>query len=608
MVWTDGTNPEQRLAIEAPGHVAVIAGPGTGKTRTLLGKALQLIEDEVATVADVRLVNFTNAGVRDLKRKIVSDSAYGRLSTQQVSTFHSMAFRSLIAVESRDIPRPVAVLDDWEERMFIDRLVNAELDLRDVRRAKKLRDDYNARWCQAAEDVDAWMNHERRRFEQFYRKSQDALRFVTRGELTFLWWKYLHANPGASASELRFPYRYLLVDEYQDLNECEHEILRMLARAGATIFAVGDPNQSIYEIMRHAHPEFCANFPARLGAGKLHVLDESYRCPEMVLRAGVALLGDRAGIPDPRKAKRKGEAAILRFPEDTGEVSGLAQLAKYELARNPECRVLIAVPTRNLAKPFVAELSRLGLPVDDRTAREEKSDDECRYARALVSLMKDKSHSVAAATAIILRCAPSTRESRGVELIRLAHDHSTPVAGLLFGTIDVGRTLTKSRSIVLADLDRMAHATDPGAELTTVTGCQDTSWSDSGDDDDDRADMAEDPAQLEPGKVTLMTLHACKGLEAEIVLLPAIEPGFYEQGTVGRDTDERRRLLYVGITRALQVAILSYANRRYGSDRYRDPTSSSPVKGRSSFIDEITRDPDLAPRAAGEYLAARLNS
>jgi hypothetical protein len=49
------------------------------------------------------------------------------------------------------------------------------------------------------------------KFEQFYRKSQDALRFVTRGELTFLWWKYLHANPGASAAELRFPYRHVLV-------------------------------------------------------------------------------------------------------------------------------------------------------------------------------------------------------------------------------------------------------------------------------------------------------------------------------------------------------------------------------------------------------------
>ena len=607
MAWTDGTNSEQRSAISALGHVAVIAGPGTGKTRTLLGKALQLIEDEVATVAEVRLVNFTNAGVRDLKRKILSGTTYGRLSTQQVSTFHSMAFRSLLAVESRDIPRPVVVLDDWEERMFIDRLVNAELDLRDVRRAKKLRDDYNARWCQAAEDVDAWMNDERRKFEQFYRKSQDALRFVTRGELTFLWWKYLHANPGASAGELQLSYRYLLVDEYQDLNECEHEILRMLAQAGATIFAVGDPNQSIYEIMRHAHPEFCANFPTRLGSGELYVLDESYRCPEMVLRAGVALLGRREGIPDPRKAKSRGEAAILRFPDDTGEVSGLAQLARHEVARTPECRVLIAVPTRNLAKPFVAELIRLGVAVDDRTAREEKSDDECRYARALVNLTKDKSHSVAAATAIILQCAPTTRESRGVELIRLSHDHSTPVAGLLFGKTEVGRTLTKSRSIVLAHLERLAHADNPGAELTAITGCQDTPWSDSGDDDNS-AEMAEDPAQLEPGKVTVMTLHACKGLEAEVAILPAIEPGFYEQGAVGREKDERRRLLYVGITRALQTTILSYASRRYGSDRYRDPTSSSPVKGRSTFIDDIARDPDLAPRAAGDYLMDRLKS
>ena len=606
MAWTDGLNSQQRCAIDARTHVALIAGPGTGKTRTLLGKALQLVEDELATAAEIRLVNFTNAGVRDLKRKILTDSSYSRLSHQQVSTFHSMAFRSLLAVEARDIPRPVVVLDDWEERMFIDRLVNAELGLRDVRKAKKLRDDYNARWCQAAEDVDAWMNDERRRFEQVYRSSQDALRFVTRGELTFLWWKHLRANPGASTAELRIPYLYLLVDEYQDLNECEHEILRMLAAVGVTIFAVGDPNQSIYEIMRHAHPEFCANFPARLGAGELHVLDESYRCPEMVLRAGIALLSDRKGIPDPRRAKTTGEVAILRFPDDTGEVSGLAQLARHELARTPESRVLVAVPTRNLARPFVAELRRLGVAVDDRTARDQSSDDECRYARALVNLTKDRSHSVAAATALILRCAPTTRESRGVELVRLTYDHSTPAAGLLFGSIDLGRALTISRGRVLSDLHRLALAEDPAGELTRITGCQNSPWADSCDDD--LAEMTEDPAQLEPGKATVMTLHSCKGLEAELVILPAVEPGFHEQGSAGRDKDERRRLLYVGITRALETAILSYADRRYGPDRYRDPTSPSPRKGRSSFIDEIACDQDLAPHAAGDYLRSRLTS
>ena len=356
MKWAVGLNAEQQAAISASSHAALIAGPGTGKTRTLLAKTLQLIEDESATAGRIRLVNFTNAGVRDLKRKVRADSAYASISQDQITTFHSLALRSLLSVESRAIPSPLVILDDWEELHFIDRLVNAELSLGDVRKARRLREDYNARWCQATTDVTKWLNNERRSFERFYRVSQEALQFLTRGELTFVWWNHLHATPGARPEELGVTYSHLLVDEYQDLNECEHEILRMLTKVGVTVFAVGDPNQSIYESMRHAHPEFCAAFPTRVAGGTLHILDQSFRCPATVLEAGAALLDHRQGIPDPRKASPGGEVRLLRFVDDNGEVSGLAQLARSQVSNVPRRRVLVAVPTRSVAAAFAKEL------------------------------------------------------------------------------------------------------------------------------------------------------------------------------------------------------------------------------------------------------------
>lgn len=603
MTWADGVNTLQQRAIEARGHVAVVAGPGTGKTRTLLGKAMQLVEEEIAKPAEVQLVNFTNAGVRDLRRKIAADSSYSRLSPDRVSTFHSLALRTLLAVESRGLSRPLLILDDWEEAMFIDLLTNAELGLRDVRKAKKLRDDYNARWCQASDDLESWMNEQRRTFEQAYQKAQGVLGFVTRGELTFLWWKHLRANPGASLAELAISYRFLLVDEYQDLNECEHDILRMLAKCGVTIFAVGDANQSIYETMRHAHPEFCSDFPKRLGGGAIHFLDESYRCPEMVLRAGRALLNDREGIPNSAKAKIRGEVAIVRFPDHTAEASGLAQFIRYQLNRDPKSRVLVAIPKRSVAKPFVLELTRLGVVVDDRTARLEKPDDGCRYARALLKLTRERANSVAAATALVLACPPTTRKQRAVELIRLAYSNSVRVSDLLIKDVRLMSPLTKASEVVRRDLQRLAGASDVDAELRAITGCQDMQL--DGDDSLSANDIGAVEG-LESGRATIMTLHACKGLEADVVVLPAVEPGFYEQGTVGREADERRRMLYVGITRALQTAVLSYASRRYGSDRYRDPTGSSPVKGCSKFVDDIASDPLFEPVVGSEFLKRRL--
>jgi len=602
MPWEDELNEKQVVAIQsAVQNNAVVAGPGTGKTRTLLRKALQLVEEEVAPVSAIRIVNFTNSGVFDLKKRIGTPGRYRALSPDMASTFHSLALLMLRAAKSRSIPSPLVILDDWEETMFIDRPATTWLSLGRVDRAAKTRHDYDARWCTTADDMTDWLSvGQRKAYEETHALLKDLLGFTTRGELTYLWWQHLRSSPGTTLSEMSCSWTHILVDEYQDLNECEHEILQFLAKAGVSVFAVGDPNQSIYETMRHAHPRLCWEFGARVAPGKVHILNQSYRCPRQVLTLGRALLPDSAGVPDPEVCAKDGFATILSFPSGDGETSGLALLATELLKREPESRIMIAVPTRRLASAIVEELDTA--PVDDRTKREKQDDEKYRLARALIRLHRDARDSVAAASAILLNRARSSRDREVVELLETARNLSKKVAQLLDRETVLPAKLARARDKVNETLEEMRQAGPLWNEVVqTVTGV--TAVATDLEEAEQRVEeVLQGTEQLQTGKITVMTLHGSKGTEAEWVILPAVEPGFFERDNVGIAKEERRRLLYVGMTRAQKGLFISYARRRYGRQRYADPTSLSPIKGPSVFVQEICNHCRIRPVNATEFL------
>ncbi len=604
MPWDVDLNDLQKEAIRnSSQNRAVIAGPGTGKTMTLLRKALQLVEDRPP--AHLRVVNFTNAGVHDLRRKVATQPEYAPIRARNITTFHSLALRALHATPSPLVPIPLVILDDWEEATFLDQLAKEHLGLRDVREARKLREDYNSRWCIASEEVDEWTSDgSRRAYQTVYQQAKDLLGFTTRGELTFQWWQHMRSVPGGSKAELGFDSDYLLVDEYQDLNECEHEILQMLSAAGVEIFAVGDPNQSIYESMRHAHPELCWDFPKNVSPGDVAVLQQSYRCPQRVLQYGAALFPDPKGVPDPEQSPSVGEVHVLSFPDDSGERSALARLAASYLGSDSAARIIVAVPARRLAREIAGAIRELGIEVDDRTKGDPPENLNCRLARALFRLMKEPNDSVAAATAIVLHCAPTTRDKRALELLLLAHSRSFRVAELLAsgGSVSgaIGTAINKVRHI----LEELENTGDVAVAISTLTGCEFAAPVDEEHADSDNLEVTSSP--VEPGKVTIMTLHGSKGLEAEWVFLPAVEPGYFESNEVGAKKEERRRLLFVGVTRALQGAYITYAQRRYGSLRYMDRTTSSARKGASGFVIEACDRIGIPPENGVEYISKLL--
>ena len=603
MTWSDSLNEQQQAAIvSGQQNGCVIAGPGTGKTRTLLRKALHLIEEEEVPPDRLRIVNFTNAGVNDLIHAAKSNEEYRRIDPATITTFHSLALRSLKRAQSNSVPDPLVILDNWEERNFIDEFAKPRLNIRDIREVRKIRRDYNARWCIANEEVDSWLSEgKRRKFEEVHSAAKEVLGFTTRGELTFLWWRHLRSLAQLNKFSVGVDADYILTDEYQDLNECEHKILEFLAAAGLGIFAVGDPNQSIYETLRHAHPQLCWTFEDRMAPSATTALERSYRCSRAVLKFGSALMGTAKGIPDPQEATRSGDAKILSFTSDTGEISGVVRLAQSLLKSDPNAKILIAVPFRMMASKFSDALQKSGVEHENRALQDKELSTECRLRNALRDLLADNRNSVAAATAIILRCSPTMRQQRTRELLELSYKRGERVATLLSSELVPSGPLGAAFTTVRSNLSRLSAANNLDKELSDMTECTDSTNESA--DSDSRTTVA-----LQQGKVTIMTLHSCKGLEADVAIIPAVEPGGHERNLIGAAKEERRRLLYVGITRASDKVYLTFAARRYGPERYGDPTGVNSRKQASAFIDDICDRLRIKPESGSDYLKRLLRA
>lgn len=608
MVWRDHASLEQCEAIASPGNCCVIAGPGTGKTRTLLVKALQLIEDNVAAANRIRIVNFTNDGTLDLKRQITEKEHFAAvIDPESVSTFHSLALTALKRSHAPSVREPAAILDDWEEGTFLDRFVKAQLNLDRVTKAQSLRQDYSSRWCLSTEDDVDWYADEsiRRAYEAAYLDVKNLLGCLTRGELTYLWWQHLRSNPNVQKDDIGIDADWLFLDEYQDLNQVEHDIISLLVEAGIRIYAVGDPNQAIYETMRHAHPRYCTTFTERVPDSAKYVLDRSYRCPSKVLEYGAALLNFAEGIPDPEKASTVGAAHILSFRSYKAEEDQVATLAKHLLTTDPKARVLLALPAKSLAPGFEKALAP-HVEVENRTKSVKENDTSCRLATALLRLRYEPKDGVAAATAIVLMGARSKIDEHARDLLIIAHTRGQRVSDLLLGGGPLEGTLGKAVEKARTAMDSLRDGSDISTTLLELTGCEHAQILASFLDE--LVNLSpESPAALEPGRVTIMTLHKSKGLEAEHVILPVVEPGTYERDAAGTNLSERRRLLYVGMTRAITTLYLTFAKVRRGASRYADATGGSIFKQQSTFIDEICNRLGIRPEDGDTFVSGLSN-
>jgi ATP-dependent DNA helicase UvrD/PcrA len=328
MNWDEGLGPEQTVAAGAPrGHAVLLAGPGTGKTFVLIRRVQFLVEEHGVDPTHITALTFSRAAAAEMRERLTATlGSTGR--KVRVSTLHSYALQQLLAHGARQLPSPLRIADDWEEKNIV--VVElARLLGRKVRDISNGRDGALDRlggdWNTLDADGRGWeAGYPDGSFLSTWRQHRQVYGYTLRSELVYQLLSELRADPHLAPRATDV----VLVDEYQDLNKCDLEAVRMIStRTGAEVYAAGDDDQSIYSF-RQAAPggirDFAKDYP---GSSKL-VLRECMRCgPEIVDLANWLIQQEVDREPKELISFTEwdGRVEFVRFANQEAEAAALAK-------------------------------------------------------------------------------------------------------------------------------------------------------------------------------------------------------------------------------------------------------------------------------------------
>lgn len=631
-----GLNPVQREAVQVgEGPLLLFAGAGSGKTRVLTHRVAWLIAEHGVHPRQIFAVTFTNKAAAEMKERIERLVSPGIGRHLWVGTFHSTCARILREHGDKiDIPRNFVVYDDSDQLTLVrECLRQLSLDekkftprslLSYISRAKEKRispERYSAVYSGFFEGICAKVYP---LYQQKLRQN-NALDF---DDLLAETVRLLETSQ-ETLDRLQDRFRYLLVDEYQDVNQVQYALLKLLASRHRNICVVGDDDQSIY-LFRGADVGLILQFESDYPDAKVLKLEQNYRSTKVILDAAYGVVRNNRG----RKEKRlwtenpQGNALIRYEAENEQEeavwiVQQIRQAIQNGGRRwsdfallyrtNAQSRVLEEVflnwsaphkivgglrfYERKEIKDALAYLRLIYNPADSVSLKRIISvpprgigattmaalDEEVQLTgRTLWEVMKE----VGSLSQIQARTRIKISEFVGmIESLRKIQNSVsiTEITQQMLErsgyrafleeekTIEAQTRLENVRELlsVTKEFERETETPTLSAFLEQVALVSDI-------------DSLDNSAEA----VTLMTLHSAKGLEFPVVFLVGLEEGIFphqRSQESERELEEERRLCYVGITRAREQLYLTYANRRtlFGGIAYNAP---------SRFLKEIPRE------------------
>ncbi len=638
----DGLNPEQRLAVETTeGPLLIQAGAGSGKTKALIHRIAYIIASELAQPAEILAVTFTNKAANEMRGRLARllGVADNRSFMSWMGTFHSIAARLLRQDGDQiDIARNFVIFDE-ADRLSLVKSVMKELGVAEQQFSPRSIVGYISKAKNACLSP-----------EQYRRQATQSSLQQTAAEVYDRYERRLRENVALDfddllldavqllekSSEVRRKYqeqfRYILIDEYQDTNKAQYRLVKLLLNDRRNICVVGDDWQSIYS-WRGADYTNILNFERDFPGARLIKLEQNYRSTEEILEVAHRVISKNTKRSDKKlwTDNRGGEPVELivagnEFDEaervanqiwamvasgshqlrdcavlyrtnaqsrvfeqmftrnslryrliggqrfyDRAEIKDLIAYLKliYQPSDTISFRRVVNVPKRGLGEvsvgKFLAWQSGSGLNVLDALVRA----DDCAE---LTSRARKTLSQLGRALSEINKLASTESPDRIIKGIMRRFDYG--------GYLDDGTERGEERCQNVDELISMAKEYGDLAsfleEVALVSGA------DTVNDDD---------------AVTLMTLHAAKGLEYPVVFMVGMEDGLFPSARSSLEpaaAEEERRLCYVGMTRAQEKLVLSYARRRMlrGETHYSLPSPfvqdvSDMVSGDESGMDEV---------------------
>lgn len=590
--------PEQEAVLghDPQRHARILAGPGTGKSATVVALVEKLLSGD--TRFRIKLLTFTRAATGELANKVTD---HPTAATERPSTIHSFAISLLLRNPgSGGFPKPLRIADEWEQDNIIHPTLAKRIGVKKRFLTRQLIPEMASGWERLDPVKFIQVDEQTRaRFVGAWHEHREVYGYTLLAELPYALREALRDHPDFAGLD----YDLLIVDEYQDLNACDLEVLKLASERGCTIIGTGDDDQSIYGF-RWAAPEGIRRFLTDYPRAVDYPLSVTQRCARQIIRwANHVIQGD----PDRDRERTEltsaeglsgGETALLSFASETAEADGVAALARGLIDSEGVAPAEILVLLRTDFNEQFSKLIRERLDARDIPSFDPNAVDrllEAQNNRRMLEVLRLATNKKdAIAWASLLRLTPGigvkftdyiyqrAREARtqfGQALLQ-AHDEGFPGAhpataqrvGEMVDAVlgwlsdhDVpeepedgwGRWIidttggnlvpapSEDLGALLLKLDEIA---EEGQDLARYIG-------QIGPD-------GKDLMQTECDGVRIIRMITSKGLTVEGTIIAAVEDGIVPRAD--QELAEERRLVYVAMTRAKNYLYCTWARRRRG--------------------------------------------
>lgn len=635
----NGMNDRQAEAVQTTeGPLLIMAGAGSGKTRVLTHRIAYLIDEKMVNPWNILAITFTNKAAREMKERAASLNP----ATQDclIATFHSMCVR-ILRREADHIGynRNFTIVDPGEQRTLMKRILkNLNLDPKKWNERAILGTISNAK--NDLIDEVAYANLAGDMYTEIVAKCYTAYQKELRqseamdfDDLIMLTLRLFDQNPDV-LTYYQQRYQYIHVDEYQDTNHAQYQLVKLLASRFKNICVVGDADQSIYG-WRGADMQNILDFEKDYPEAKVVLLEENYRSTKTILQAANEVIrNNRNRRPKNLWTQNEdGEEIVYYRANDEQDEALFVARTINQLSREGYSHKDFAVLYRTNAQSRTVEeaLLKSNIPYTMVGGTKFYSRKEIRDLISYLNLIANPSDNIS-----YERVVNEPKRGVGPGTVEKIRDFAaTQEISLLDASANIMLSQVKGKAaqavyefanLILDLRDRLddysvtelvelvlkktsysaalaAQATlesqariENIEEFLSVTKNFDENPDNPADESgldklsrflNDLALIADtDDGDQESSEVTLMTLHAAKGLEFPVVFLVGMEENVFPLSRASEDEDEleeERRLAYVGITRAEKILYLTNANSRllYGRTNYNQPTR---------FLREISSD------------------
>ncbi|MEJ7619550.1 MAG: ATP-dependent helicase [Aquificaceae bacterium] len=570
----EALNPSQERAVKHFGKpLLIIAGAGSGKTKTLAHKVEFLIKEKGIAPERLLAITFTNKAGKEIKDRV---KRVAGLDLSWAGTFHSVALRLLRAKGKQvGISTNFSILSEGDRNQIIKKLsqsINTK--------PETLKNYLSERFENLREPYDEKLEYALQEYLKAL-KSMNLLDFST----LMLYTRELLLK----SQSIRENFDFVLVDEFQDTNTVQYEILKLLARENVCV--VGDPNQCIYE-WRYARPDNILRFKEDFNPDVIK-LEYNYRSRPYIIHIANAVLSAsnaewKSLIPTLRPVKEGGQKpTVRRFEREEEEAVWIATKVKELLQSYKPHQIAILVRVGYITEPFERALAGMRIPYKIvgaiRFFERAEIKDVLSFFRVLTNPYDAVSFSRALEVA-----------TRGIGEKTLEHILQAGKGNCLAGSQTILKSLPQAKVVelygFLQKLSRLYKRLEDYPQAIEDFLREINFWDYLRESYKDAEEREENVKELlrylrqkhsegyrlvdvleevdfltereeEEGAVKISTIHASKGLEFDVVFLPRLEEGIlpHEKAKESQEEiEEELRLFYVAITRAKELLFMTY--------------------------------------------------